>query len=460
MADNLPPKDNTKPLMTGFMKSTQCLEIDGCNRCQECMKWCPTFAVRQDRPGITPMYKNAKWRELMAQRHNLRAKIFGPKPYNEDEMTTFTEDVYMCTTCGVCGTVCEAGILTVDLWEAMRPNLVKRGNGPYGKQSFFPKLLHGDRNPYMAKQEDRLAWIPKDAKVEESGDIVYFAGCTAAYRQQALGVATVRILNKVGVDFAMLGKDEWCCASALIRTGQREVMVEHAVHNIDALKDRGAKTVIFACAGCLRAASIDWPLWYEGYIPYKTMPLSAFLREKIRNGEVEYKIPLNYNVTYHDPCHNGRHLMHLKGKDWAFEAPRDCVQSIPGVKFRDMVRNRALQRCCGAGGGVKAGIPDLAMDCAKARVQDATDVQADVIASTCPFCRLNLSDGRNAAQSKIKVVDVVEMMAASMGLDTKIPENPYTKFQSQDVLVCTPVECKLETVERKEPGKDLVGEAH
>jgi len=356
----------SKPLMTGYMMSTQLLEVDGCNRCQECMKWCPTFAVRQDRPGITPMYKNARWRELQAKSQSLRAKIFGPKPLTDDEMKVFTEDTYSCTTCGVCGTVCEAGIRTVELWEAMRPNLVKRGDGPVGKQPFFPKLIKGDRNPYMAKQEERLCWIPKDAKVLESGDLVYFAGCTAAYRQQALGVATVRILNKLNVDFAMLGKNEWCCASALIRTGQREVMAEHAVHNVDALKDAGAKNVLFACAGCLRNAAVDWPMWYEGYIPYETMPLSVFLREKIRKGEVEYKVPLNYRFTYHDPCHNGRHLMHLKGKDWSFEAPRDVVQSIPGVKFQEMVRNRALQRCCGAGGGVKAGIPDLAMDCAMA----------------------------------------------------------------------------------------------
>jgi heterodisulfide reductase subunit D len=450
---------DSKPLMTGYMMSTQLMEVDGCNRCQECMKWCPTFAVRQDRPGITPMYKNARWRELQAKSQSLRAKIFGAKPLSEDEMKVFTEDTYSCTTCGVCGTVCEAGIKTVELWEAMRPNLVKRGDGPVGKQSFFPKLIKGDRNPYMAKQEERLCWVPKDIKVQESGDIVYFAGCTAAYRQQALGVATVRILDKLNVPFAMLGKDEWCCASALIRTGQREVMAEHAVHNIDALKDAGAKNVLFACAGCLRNAAIDWPMWYEGYIPYETMPLSVFLRDKIKSGAVEYKIPLNYRFTYHDPCHNGRHLMHLKGRDWAFEAPRECVQSIPGVKFQEMVRNRALQRCCGAGGGVKAGIPDLALDCAKARVQDATDVQAEVVASTCPFCRLNLIDGRNAAKSPIKMVDIVEMMAASMGLDMTIPENPYTKFQSQDVLVCTPVECKLDTVERKAPGKDLVGEA-
>ena len=424
------------------------------------MKWCPTFAVRPDRPGITPMYKNARWRELMAKSQSLRAKIFGSKPLNDDEMKQFTEDTYSCTTCGVCGTVCEAGIRTVELWEAMRPNLVARGDGPVGKQSFFPKLVRADRNPYQGKQDERLCWVPKDIKIQESGDVVYFAGCTAAYRQQALGVATVRILDNLGVPFAMLGKNEWCCASAMVRTGQREVMAEHAVHNVDALKDAGAKTVLFACAGCLRNAAVDWPMWYEGYIPYETMPLSVFLREKIREGKVQYKIPLNYRFTYHDPCHNGRHLMHLKGKDWSFEAPRDCIQSMPGVKFQDMVRNRALQRCCGAGGGVKAGIPDLAMDCAKARVQDAADINAEVIASTCPFCRLNLIDGRNSAKSSIKMVDIVEMMAASMGLDTTIPENPYTKFQSQDVLVCTPTECKLDTVERKEPGKDVVGEAH
>ncbi len=456
MADN----KESKPLMTGYMISTQLLEIDGCNRCQECMKWCPTFAVRPDRPGITPMYKNARWRELQAKSHSLRAKIFGPKPLNEDEMKAFTEDVYYCTTCGVCGTVCEAGIKTVDLWEAMRPNLVDRGNGPYGKQSFFPKLVKADRNPYQAKQEDRLCWVPKDAKVEESGEIVYFAGCTAAYRQQALGVATVRILNKLNVDFAMLGKDEWCCASAMVRTGQREVMAEHAVHNVDALKDAGAKTVLFACAGCIRNSTVDWPRWYEGYIPYKNVPLSVFLREKLRKGEVEYKIPLNYTVTYHDPCHNGRHLMHEIGRDWAFEASRECIESIPGVKFKDMVRNRELQRCCGAGGGVKAGIPDLALDMAKARVKDGEEVQADIIASTCPFCRRNIMDGRNDAKSSIKVLDVVELMAASMGLDMTIPENPYTKFQEQDVLVCGPEVCKVETIERKEPGKDLVGEAH
>jgi len=451
-----------KPLVSGFLMSTQLMELDGCTRCQECMKWCPTFDVRQDRPEITPMYKIAKFRELLGSQHGLRAKLFGPKPLNEDEINRFTEDTYYCTTCGVCGTVCESGINTVELWEAMRPNLVARGNGPYGKQSFFPGLLGKDRNPFQAKQEERLCWVPSDATVLDSAEIAYFAGCTAAYRQQALAVASVRLMNALEIPFCMLGKDEWCCASALVRTGQRKVMKDHAVHNVDALKDRGVKTVLYACAGCLRTATVDWPRWYEGYIPYKNVPLSVYLREKVRSGEVEWKRPLNFKVTYHDPCHNGRHLMHINGRDWAYEAPRDILKSIPGVQFEDMARSREFQRCCGAGGGVKAGIPDLALDCAKARMGDAQLIAADIISSTCPFCRRNIMDGRAAMPEKsdIKVVDVVELMTAAMGLDITIPQNSYSQFQEQDVIVCDEDVCKVETIERKAEGKDLVGEAH
>jgi heterodisulfide reductase subunit D len=97
---------------------------------------------------------------------------------------------------------------------------------------------------------------------------------------------------------------------------------------------------------------------------------------------------------------------------------------------------------------------------AKARVADAEEVKASVISSTCPFCRRNIMDGRNAAQSSVKVLDVVELMAASMELDTTIPENPYTKFQEQDVLICKPAACKIDTVEPKDKGRDIVGEAH
>ena len=127
--------------------------------------------------------------------------------------------------------------------------------------------------------------------------------------------------------------------------------------------------------------------------------------------------------------------MHLKGKDWAFEASRDCITSIPGVKFRDMVRNRALAEVLWCRWRSESRYSRLGIWTAPRLVSKmATEVQAEVIASTCPFCRRNMMDGRNDAKSSIKMLDVVELMAASMGLDTTIPENPYTKYPGTGCL--------------------------
>ena len=79
----------------------------------------------------------------MAKSQSLRAKIFGAKPLTDDEMKVFTEDTYSCTTCGVCGTVCEAGIKTVELWEAMRPNLVAARRWTCGKAVLLPQAHQG-----------------------------------------------------------------------------------------------------------------------------------------------------------------------------------------------------------------------------------------------------------------------------------------------------------------------------
>ena len=119
----------SKPLMSGFMKSTQVLELDGCIRCQECMKWCPAYAVRPDRPRVAPVQKAATWREMLGKQRGLKAKVLGEETLSDEEAKQFAEYLYYCTTCGVCSTVCEAGINTVDLWEAVRPNLVARGAG-------------------------------------------------------------------------------------------------------------------------------------------------------------------------------------------------------------------------------------------------------------------------------------------------------------------------------------------
>jgi heterodisulfide reductase subunit D len=349
----------------------------------------------------------------MNKSYGIRAKLFGPQEIPQSELEEFKDDVHSCTTCGICGTVCESGINTVELWEALRANLVKKGIGPYGKQNMFPKLIGQYHNPYLLDQKDRLAWVPDDVKIEDKSDLVYFTGCTAGYKQLTLAFATSRVLNKLGIKFAMLGEDEWCCGSALIRTGQAHVNgmvpLQVAKHNVEAIKKMGAKKVLFACAGCFRTAKIDWPRLLGEELPFEVVHITEFLEDLIKQGKIKWEKSIDKTITYHDPCHLGRHV-------GVYDAPRYVLSHIPGVKFVEMDRIKEFQRCCGAGGGVKAGIPDLAEGIAQSRVKDALETKADLLSSACPFCKRNLMDGRDSMKADIDVEDIIELVAQALGL--------------------------------------------
>ena len=396
------------------------MELDSCTRCGECVKWCPTYAASGQKPGLAPRDKILRWRQYMNKSYGLKAKIFGPTEIPQSELEEFKDDVHGCTTCGICGTVCESGINTVELWEALRANLVKQGIGPYGKQSMFPKLVNQYNNPYLAAPEDRLKWIPDDVKIAEKANILYFGGCTAELRQTKLAVATARVLNKLGIEFTMLGEEEWCCGSAMIRTGQahiEDIARRVAAHNVEAIKAKGATKVLYACAGCFRASKVDWPRQIGEELPFEVVHITEFLADLIKKDKIKWEKSIDKTVTYHDPCHLGRHV-------GVYDAPRYVLEHIPGVKFVEMGRVKEFQRCCGAGGGVKAGIPDLALGVAESRVEDALATNADILSSACPFCKRNLQDGTASLKDKntpgaekLEVEDIIVLVAEALGLE-------------------------------------------
>ncbi|RXG34212.1 (Fe-S)-binding protein [Methanohalophilus sp. WG1-DM] len=407
-------RDNPS-ITTENLTAVQLMEIDSCTRCGECVQWCPTYDASGKKPGLAPRDKILRWQEYMKKSYGLRARLFGPKQVPEEEIEQFKEDVYGCTTCAMCATVCESGINTVELWEAMRANLVKRGNGPVGKQPMFVKLIGEYGNPYMADPKERLSWVPDDVKIEDKADILYFGGCTAELRQKKLAFATARVLNHLDIPFTMLGEDEQCCNSALVRTGQYEIediSRKSARKNVDAIKAKGATKVLFACAGCYRTALVDWPRLLGEELPFEVIHITEFLDKLIDEGKINWKQPFdNKTITYHDPCHLGRHV-------GVFEPPRKVLRSIPGLNFIEMDRIKDNQRCCGAGGGVKAGIPDLALGVAETRVEDALAKNPDILSSACPFCKRNLCDGRDSVKAdNLEVEDIIVLTAEALGID-------------------------------------------
>src|SRR5690606_24218446 len=124
--------------------------------------------------------------------------------------------------------------------------------------------------------------------------------CTAGYNQLALAFATSRVLNKLGIEFAMLGEDEWCCGSALIRTGQihiNDVPRQLAKHNVEEIKKRGATKVLFACAGCFRAAKVDWPRLLGEELPFEVVHISEFLADLIKKDKIKWEKSIDKTVT-------------------------------------------------------------------------------------------------------------------------------------------------------------------
>ncbi|WP_455393089.1 (Fe-S)-binding protein [[Eubacterium] cellulosolvens] len=235
--------------------------------------------------------------------------------------------------------------------------------------------------------------------------IVYFAGCMATYREKNIAKTTIELLQKLGVEFTMLGKDEWCCGSVMLRSGNTEVVKQLMEHNVNAFKNVGADTVITSCAGCYRTIKQDYPK-YLGELDFEILHTPDYVLRLVEAGKIKFKpMPNSTKITYHDPCHLGRHMN-------IYDPPRKVLQAIEGVELVEMERARENARCCGSGGGVSSAYKSLSNQMADTRLKDAIDTQAKILTSACPFCTYALKSAAERAQvlNNLKVVDFSELV--------------------------------------------------
>lgn len=249
----------------------------------------------------------------------------------------------------------------------------------------------------------------KKSERSKDVDILYFVGCTASYdtNVKEVGINTLNILDALGISFGILGTEEKCCGSVLLRVGDHE-FERLASENIGIFNSLGVKMLVTSCAGCFKTIKEDYKK--VGRLNMEVLHTAELLVRLIREKKLELKHEVPLKVTYHDPCHLGRH-------SGVFDAPREILKAIPGLEFVEMERIREFSRCCGAGGGLKAGFPDLQNQMAAERVRDAEKTQATRLVSACPFCYQGLQIGVNAIQSNVKVTDITELVALSMGID-------------------------------------------
>jgi heterodisulfide reductase subunit D len=251
----------------------------------------------------------------------------------------------------------------------------------------------------------------KQIRSADSIDVLYYAGCTASYdiNVKEVGINTLNILDALGIKFGILGTEEKCCGSPFLRIGDYE-FERLAEYNIRLFNSLNVKMLITACAGCYRTISVDYKKM--GTLNMEVLHISQLLERLIKEKKIELKHEVLSKVTYHDPCHLGRHSN-------VYDTPREILKAIPGLEFVEMDRIREFSRCCGAGGGFKAGFSDIQNRMAQERVKDAEKTDADRLVTTCPFCYQGLQIGINALKSKLKMTDLSELVALSMGIGAK-----------------------------------------
>jgi heterodisulfide reductase subunit D len=368
-------------------------EVAKCNRCGFCLAVCPIYSIK-GKESATPRGKNAI----------LRAVIEGKIDWTPE----IEESLFRCTGCRLCTQTCFPAVETNRGVLAGRQCLTNTGRSPEGVQRLVNSLENNfnislESNAHRSMWMDFLDEIPKEMVQKEKAQVVYFVGCVASFFPlvHKIPQAFVRILSKAGIDFTILGGEEWCCGFPLIQSGMPEKADKLMRHNREKVKEVGARTIVFACPSCYHT-------WKESYnLDMELLHSTQFLERLIREGKIVFQKEYPKTVTYHDPCDLGRN-------SGVYEAPRAVLKQVPGLKLVDLEGNRQLSVCCGGGGDLEMIDPELSAAIARRKVDEIQRTGADEVVTSCQQCVRTISGYVRKQKIKLKVKDIIEVVWGAM----------------------------------------------
>jgi heterodisulfide reductase subunit D len=245
----------------------------------------------------------------------------------------------------------------------------------------------------------------------ESPEILFWVGCAGSFDQRAQKItkAFATILTKVGIKFAILGKEEACTGDPARRAGNEFLFQMMAYQNIQVLNGYNIKKIVTTCPHCFNTLKNEYP---ELGGNYEVIHHTTLLQDLINKGKIVMKEGGSFKgkkISYHDSCYLGR-------ANDIYEAPRKVLESLD-AELIEMKRCRTNGLCCGAGGAQmfkedEPGTSRINMD----RADEALETGAKFIAAACPFCNTMMSDGvkNREKENEVAVLDIAEMIAESM----------------------------------------------
>ncbi len=384
----------------------QILEIDACTRCGECLRFCPIYSQKKEE-AINPRGKIQAMKKFIRAQYGLWAKLFGAKKLKEEELKKFSEMIYHCTLCGECGLQCPVSIDSRSLWLALKEVLVDLHYYPKNLDLLKKNVLSqynitGEDNTLRTGWLEGVEGLPVHQYQKEKAEYAFFVGCVSSYYPMAYKIpqSFVTILDKVGVDFTLLGGAEWCCGFPLLGAGFKKEAQALIQHNIDAMKEKGVHSVIFSCPSCYHT-------WHESYpADFHLYHSVHFILKLIQDGKIQFKEE-KAKVTYHDPCDLGR-------ASGVYEAPREILRAMPGVEFVELADHAERCKCCGGGGLLEMIDPELGASLAKEKIKQIQATGADWVITACQQCIRTIQTTARKMKVPLKVQYITEFVLKRM----------------------------------------------
>ncbi len=328
--------------------------------------------------------------------------------------------LWSCTTCGACVEQCPVDIEHIDAIIDMRRYQVLFESSFPSEAGVMLRNLESQGNPWGVSPRVRTEWtdgLPFEVRVFEDhvpDDVewLFWVGCAGAIEDRSKKVtrAVAELLHTAGVSWGILGGQETCTGDPARRLGHEAIYLQLAQANVETLNSKHVKKIVATCPHCFNTLSREYPQ-IGGH--YEVVHHTELLRTLVEAGRLVPVTPVNEVVTYHDPCYLGRH-------NNVYSAPREVLDSVPGLKSQEMHRCKERGFCCGAGGARMWMEEKIGKQVNVERTEEALATGADIVSTACPFCMVMLSDAVNAKQQSgdagdhVEVLDVAQILARSL----------------------------------------------
>ena len=448
LSDRDRPKGAMKPLpdletteLETFGASTiesftwkQLMDTDACTMCGRCTSVCPAHATGKP---LDPREIVLKTGEVMSRTGDPAvAPPIGVDTEIKVEANWIfdriqPEEVWSCTSCKACDEICPVNIEILDKILDMRRYLtLMESNFPTELGNAF-RSMENSSNPWAISQTTRADWA-KDLPVEIlEGDALtepftheylYWVGCAGSFddKNQKVTQAMSKLMERAGIDFAILGPAELCTGDPARRSGNEYIFQMLAKQNVETLNGLGVKKIITQCPHCFNTLMNEYPQ-LGGH--YEVVHHSQFIEWLIDQGKLDVsEATLEERIVYHDSCYLGRH-------NDVYLAPRNVIGSLKGVQIVEAGRNGTKGMCCGAGGARMWMEEDIGTKVNDERSQELIDTGASRVATACPFCYVMMDDGvkgHGVEEEDVRVADI------AMHLLEAIEEGERLQAEAED----------------------------